>query len=211
MKTFIAIPCMESTPSLFTQSLAMLQRVEDVVVGMEMGSLVYEARNNLARAAIQAEADQILWLDSDMVFTPNFLIRMNDVAHRNKIDFLSAMYFRRKPPFTPVVFERLDYIEENGHAITTQLLSVPEERFKCGGCGFGGVLMSLDVVMSVAAMFGGRMFDPLPGMGEDLSFCWRARQCGYDIWCDPELQMGHVGSMVVTRSYFENYEAGKEE
>lgn len=205
MKTFIAIPCMESTPSLFTQSLAMLQRVDDVVVGMEMGSLVYQARNSLARAAIQAEADQILWLDSDMVFTPDFLIRMNDVAHRNDIDFLSAMYFRRKPPFTPVVFERLDYNEENGHAITTQLLSIPEERFKCGGCGFGGVLMSLDVVMSVAAMFDGRMFDPLPGMGEDLSFCWRARQAGYDIWCDPAMQMGHVGSMVVTKDYFLNY------
>lgn len=205
MKTFIAIPCMESTPSLFTQSLAMLQRVDDVVVGMEMGSLVYQARNSLARAAIQAEADQILWLDSDMVFTPDFLIRMNEVAHQNGIDFLSAMYFRRKPPFTPVVFERLDYNEENGHAITTQLLSIPEERFKCGGCGFGGVLMSLDVVMSVAAMFDGRMFDPLPGMGEDLSFCWRARQAGYDIWCDPAMQMGHVGSMVVTKDYFLNY------
>ena len=62
--------------------------------------------------------------------------------------------------------------------------------------------------MSVAAKFGGRMFDPMDGFGEDVSFCWRARQCGYDIWADSSIEFGHVGQCVVTRGYFEAYNGG---
>jgi len=207
MKTFIAIPCLEQVPALFMQSLAMLRRAEDTVVGIEVGSLVYAARNNLAQAAIKAEADQVLWLDSDMVFTPDFLERMTAVRKERDIDFLTALCFRRKPPYTPCIYDKLEWYEKSGKCSFTQFLSIPEERFQVGGCGFAGVLMGTDVLMSVSSRYNGRMFDPLEGMGEDISFCWRARQCGYDIWCDPALTMGHVGTYVVTRSHFEAFEA----
>lgn len=204
MKTFIAIPCLEQVPALFMQSLAMLRRAENTVVGIEVGSLVYAARNNLAQAAIKSEADQVLWLDSDMVFTPDFLEKMTQVRKENDIDFLTALCFRRKPPYTPTIYDRLDW--KDGKCGYTQFLSIPEERFRVGGCGMAGVLMGTDVLMSVSSRYNGRMFDPLEGMGEDISFCWRARQCGYEIWCDPELTMGHVGTYVVTRNHFEAFQ-----
>lgn len=75
MKVFIAVPSLEYVPALFTQSLAMLRRADNTQVGFEVGSLVYVARNNLAEAAIKCEADYVLWLDSDMVFTPDLLER----------------------------------------------------------------------------------------------------------------------------------------
>lgn len=208
MKVFIAVPSMDTLPALFCQSLALLQRAGDTVIGFEVGSLVYNARNNLARQAIKAEADWVLWLDSDMVFSPDLLQRMLKVCTENDIDFLTALCFRRKPPFTPCLFDRLDKIEKG--ASYTAIMSVPDGRFKVGGCGFAGVLMSTDVLMSVASKFSGRMFDPLEGFGEDVSFCWRARQCGYDIWCDSEIEIGHVGSCIVTRAYFEAYERNKD-
>lgn len=204
MKVFIAVPSMDTLPALFCQSLAMLQRAGDTVVGFEMGSLVYNARNNLARQAIKAEADWVLWLDSDMVFEPNLLQKMLSVCTENNIDFLTALCFRRKPPYTPCLFDRLDRVD-NG-ASYTALMSVPDGRFQVGGCGFAGVLLSTDVLMSVAAKFNGRMFDPFEGFGEDVAFCWRARQCGYEIWCDSDIEMGHVGQCIVTRSYFEAYQ-----
>lgn len=204
MKIFIAVPSLDTVPALFCQSLALLQRAGDTKVGFEVGSLVYNARNNLARQAIKAEADYVLWLDSDMVFGPNLLQKMLQVCTENDIDFLTGLCFRRKPPYTPCLFDKLEKTE-NG-ASYTALMSVPEGRFKVGGCGFAGVLMSLDVILSVAAKFEGRMFDPLKGFGEDVSFCWRARQCGYDIWCDSEIELGHVGSCVITRAVFENYQ-----
>ena len=68
--------------------------------------------------------------------------------------------------------------------------------------------MSMDVLLSVAARFEGRMFDPMYGFGEDVAFCWRARQCGYDIWCDSSIELGHVGNCIVTRKYFEAFNEG---
>lgn len=204
MKVFIAIPSMDTLPALFCQSLALLKRAGDTMVGFEVGSLVYNARNNLARQAIKAEADWVLWLDSDMVFEPNFLQRMMAVCKENDIDFLTALCFRRKPPYTPTLFDRLERTDKG--ASYTALMSVPDGRFKVGGCGFAGVLMSTDVLLSVAAKFNGRMFDPFEGFGEDVAFCWRARQCGYDIWCDSDIEMGHVGNFVVTRAVFEAYQ-----
>ena len=206
MKVFIAIPSMDTVPALFCQSLALLQRAGDTIVGFQVGSLVYNARNELARQAIKSEADWVLWLDSDMVFEPDLLKKMLEVCEENDIDFLTGLCFRRKPPYTPTLFDRLDKME-HGASYTT-IMSVPEGRFKVGGCGFAGVLMSTDVLLSVAARFGGRMFDPLEGFGEDVSFCWRARQCGYEIWCDSDIELGHVGSMIVTREFFEAYSEG---
>lgn len=208
MKVFIAVPSMDSVPALFCQSLALLQRAGDTMIGFEVGSLVYNARNNLARQAIKSEADYVLWLDSDMVFPPDFLQKMLNVCKENNIDFLTALCFRRKPPYTPTLFDRLEKTEHG--ASYTAIMSVPDGRFKVGGCGFAGVLMSMDVLLSVAAKFNGRMFDPVEGMGEDVSFCWRARQCGYEIWCDSEIEMGHVGQCVVNRAYFDAYNKQQE-
>lgn len=205
-KVFIAVPSMDTLPALFCQSLALLRRAGDTMIGFEVGSLVYNARNNLARQAIKAEADWILWLDSDMVFGPDLLQRMMKVCTENDIEFLTALCFRRKPPYTPCLFDRLEKIDKG--ASYTALLSVPEGRFKVGGCGFAGVLMSTQIILDVAAKYNGRMFDPIEGMGEDVSFCWRARQCGYELWCDSSIELGHVGSCVVTRGYFEAFNEG---
>ena len=206
MKVFIAVPSMDTIPALFAQSLALLQRDCEVQIGWEVGSLVYHARNNLARQALKTDADYVLWLDSDMVFAPDTLIRMLKVCKDNDIDFLTAVCFRRKPPYTPCLFDRLEKVEKG--ASYTALLSVPEGLFKVGGCGFAGVLMASDVLLSVQSKFNGRMFDPMDGFGEDVSFCWRARQCGYDIWCDSGIEFGHVGNCIVTRGYFEAYNGG---
>lgn len=206
MKVFIAIPSMDTVPALFCQSLALLQRAGDTVVGFEVGSLVYIARNNLARQAIKAEADYVLWLDSDMVFSPDLLQRMLKVCQENNIDFLTGLAFRRKPPYTPCLFDKLEKIDKG--ASYTALVSVPDGRFKVGGCGFAGVLMTTDVLLSVMAKFDGQMFEPMKGFGEDVAFCWRARQCGYDIWCDSDIELGHVGNCIVTRKYYEAYQEG---
>ena len=78
MKTMIAVPCMDQVPTPFCQSLALLKRVGDCTLAMKSGSLIYEARNSLAMQAIQMEADYVLWLDSDMVFQPDTLVRLMD-------------------------------------------------------------------------------------------------------------------------------------
>lgn len=210
MKIFIAVPCMDQVPALFAQSLALLKRETDCLVGFQIGSLVYDARNKLATAAIKAAADYVMWIDSDMTFEPNTLIRMLKEVQEKKIDFLAGLYFRRKPPYSTVMYDKLDKLPDGSGCTYTLLESIPEGTFEVGGVGLAGVLMSTDVLMSVSAKFGGRMFDPVHGMGEDLAFCWRARQCGYKIFVDSTIEFGHVGSAVITRGYFEAFREGRE-
>lgn len=207
-KLFIAVPCMDQIPARFAQSLAMLRRDGEAQVGFQIGSLVYSSRNDLAKTAIRIEADEVLWLDSDMVFDPDLLIRMRKIMYENDLDFLTGIYFRRNPPYSTVLFDRLERVDEKCSYSTFE--SIPDGLFEVGGCGFGGVLMKTDVLMDVAGKFG-RLFDPLPSMGEDISFCWRARQCGYKIFAESSLLMGHVGYNVVTKDYFEAFRRDKKE
>ena len=45
--------------------------------------------------------------------------------------------------------------------------------------------------------------------GEDVAFCWRARQCGYKIWCDPSTECGHVAYNTVTRDFYRAFHSAK--
>lgn len=198
MKIFIAVPCMDSVPAQFAQSLATLNRVGECTVSFQIGSLIYHSRNNLAKQAIGESADYVLWLDSDMVFSPDTLERL--IADRERGDIITGVYYRRVSPFSPVLFKTFDV--ENEKATWTEFKSIPTEITEVGGCGFGCVLTPTNVFLDVMSKFG-NMFSPIGNIGEDLSFCWRARQCGYKIVCDPSIQLGHVGHHIITKDFYE--------
>lgn len=199
MKILIAVPCMDQVPAPFCNSLALLHKVGDCTLMMKSGSLIYTSRNALATAAIQTDTDLVFWLDSDMVFQPDILERMVDTLQKNNLDILTGLYFRRVPPYSPVLFDKL---EIDGVACDfTEWKHIPNDLFEVGACGFGCVLMKTDVFFDVQSKYG-NMFAPIGNNGEDVAFCWRARQCGYKIFCDPSLICGHVGYSVVDDQFF---------
>lgn len=208
MKILIAVPSMDQVPVQFAQSLAMLYRVGDCSVAFQVGSLVYNSRNHLGGIAIEQQYDYVLWLDSDMVFAPDTLQRMMDRMEKDNLDFLSGLYFRRVYPFKPVLFSKLEPIE--GGWDSEEPKEIPDEPFELAGCGFGCVLMKMDVLMDVQAKYKD-MFGPLNNLGEDLSFCWRAIQCGYKIVCDPSIVLGHVGHVVVDKQFYETIATARNE
>lgn len=204
MKTLIAVPCMDSVPAQFAQSLAMLQKEGECAIVFEIGSLVYTSRNKIGSKAIELGADYVFWLDSDMTFAPDTLVNMMKTLREKKLDILSGLYFRRAHPFSPVLFDELT-INENAECKWTEFKDIPKEGlFEVGACGFGCVLMGTDVLMSVQSTFN-NMFAPIGNVGEDVSFCFRARECGYKIYCDPSISLGHVGHTIVTRGFWEAY------
>lgn len=200
MKVFIAIPCMDTLSAKFAQCLVNLvnhKRDFDVEVGFHIGSLVYDSRNKLAERAINSTADYVLWLDSDMTFMPDTLDMMLDTLKKNNYEILTGMYFRRRPPFTPTLFEELR-ISPTG-TVTKEFDEIPDEIFEVAGCGFGCVLMSRNVLWNVFCQ-NGNMFAPMNGVGEDLSFCYRARRIGHKIYCDPTIALGHEIRTTITKS-----------
>ena len=203
MKILIAIPCMDQIPALFAQSLVTLKKVGDCSIAFQMGSLIYTSRNDLGRIAIQSGSDYVLWLDSDMVFEPDTLERMLKKMQENELDFLTGVYYRRTIPYSPVLFKDLKYADNK--ATWSEYKKLPENALiEVGGCGFGLVLMSTEMLMSVQAKYN-TMFQPLLGLGEDLAFCWRARECGYKLMCDTSIEAGHVGNVIVNGHYWRAY------
>lgn len=211
-KILIAVPCMDQVPAQFANSIATLTSygIEGVEISLRfnLGSLVYTSRNYLALMAMQDEADLIMWFDSDMVFNPDTLLRLlKDID--DGADFVTGVYYRRTSPFTPTLFSKLD-INEEGVAIWDQIEEVPDKGlFEVAGCGFGCVLMKTDIAMDVFKKFG-RLFSPIGEVGEDLSFCWRARECGYKLLCDPDIPLGHVAHTMVTKDFYKNYKKASE-
>lgn len=205
MKTLIAIPCMDMVHTSFMKSLLKLIKVGEVEYGITCSSLIYDARNKLAGQAVTGGYDRVLWLDSDMFFAPDLLARLSEDMDEGR-EFVTAMYFKRKPPFTPVVYENLEYSTEND-SIYVKLdtyANYPQDSiFKIAGCGFGACLVTTDLINRVGSTFG-NPFAPLMGMGEDLTFCWRVSQLGAAMFCDSRIKTGHVGLMTVTEQTYQS-------
>ena len=205
-KVMIAIPCMDQVPTPFMQSMAMLIKPTEhnFAMASRTGSLIYNSRNDLALQAMTTGFDWIFWLDSDMTFSPDILAKMLKTAE----DFLSGLYFRRVQPYTPVAFDHLE-VDEDGNCEWADLSEIPDDLFEVSGCGFGCALIKTSVFYAVNEKFKD-MFMPIHHMGEDVAFCWRARQCGFHIWIDPNIELGHVGYTIINRKFYDFYSSVQE-
>jgi len=179
------------------------------VVAFQVGSLIYTSRNNLAAEAVKHGVDYILWLDSDMMFPPTTLEQMLKTIKEQEGDvIMTGMYCRRVAPFTPTLFKTLEI--ENEQSTWTDFDEIPDDLFEVAACGFGCVLAPTSAFVDVQAKFG-NMFAPIGSVGEDLSFCWRARQCGWKFICDPSIPLGHVGHHIITPEFWKEYKAFEQE
>ena len=170
-------------------------------------SLVYDARNTLAKQAVIEGFDRVLWLDSDMDFSPDLLKRLSADMDEGR-EMVSGLYFKRKAPVKPVIYKELGFWRDKEKDEVTPI-AIPYEDypkddiFTIAGCGFGGCLVSVDLIKRVGDKFG-LPFSPLMGFGEDLSFCSRVSQLGVEMFCDSRVKMGHVGLGTITEeTYFQ--------
>lgn len=203
MKTLICIPCMDMVHTEFMKSLLGMRRVGDTKYTISCSSLIYDARNNMARRAVKEGFDRVLWLDSDMSFEPDLMERLSARLDEGK-DFVSGIYFTRKAPVRPVLYKECGYYEKDGEVSPVAIWydDYPRDSlFKVEATGFGGVMMTTDLIKRVADRFG-LPFAPMLGFGEDLSFCGRVSQVGGEMWVDSTIKMGHVGLGTITEDVY---------
>lgn len=216
MKTMIAIPCMDTVPTQFMERLLALYRPDGTMIITARSSLIYDARNILSKMALDQHYDRILWLDSDMVFPADLLDRLSSDMDTGK-RYVSGMYFTRKNPVHPVIYKETGYRKEEGGQIpyctpvdyfqyenainekwdyTVSGDGNPDCVFEVAATGMGCCLMETSVIQEVFDRFG-LPFTPMPGFGEDLSFCRRCEELGIQMWCDSSVQCGHIAQKVV--------------
>jgi len=203
MKLLIAIPCMETVPIAFMESLVKLDRRlradgVDYKIATESGSLIYMARERLASRAINKGFTHVLWLDSDMVFNDTLL---DDLSFSDK-DFVSGIAHGRRSPFLSCLFKNIDLSALK----RWELNEYPSTTFEVAGCGFACVLIKTEILKNVMESCG-TAFYPLKQYGEDLSFCKRAVELGYHIYAEPTVRLGHVAHLTIYPEDAERYKS----
>lgn len=190
-RLLIAIPTTDYVPADFVKSLAKLQqelgrRGVAYDVEVQSGTLVYIARNRLANKAINDHYTHVLWIDSDMVFNEKIYEDLMDVGK----EMVCGAFVSRRPPYGPCIYSS---IEENA---IEKVKNFGTRPFRVDGCGFALVLTSVELLQAVTQKFG-TCFQPTPYYGEDLAFCWRVKQLGREIWCEPTVRPGHIAHVPV--------------
>jgi len=144
-------------------------------------------RNALVKAALETDAEYLLWLDMDNVFPANTIEKLFKV----NADIASGVYFKKKEPYPAVPGRALD---EHYYR--------PLDIVACGGR-----VVNADLIGMGCALIRRSVFENLPhpwfryaynietdewSVSEDVAFCKAARRKGYEIKVDTSLICGHV-------------------
>ena len=200
MKLLIAIPTNDYMHYQFVECLTKLvKRLDedgiDYDIAYQGATLVYVGRDKLANKAMNECYTHILWLDSDMIFTEDLL---DDLMYSGK-PFVTGIAHSRRAPHVSCIFKEIWPKVDRWEGC-----EYPIQAFRIGGCGFACVLIDTDIVRNVYNK-NGTAFFPMRELGEDLAFCKRATDMGYEIWAEPSVKLGHIGHITIYPEYEELY------
>ncbi len=187
----------------FVQSLMSLVYPSnaDVDINVIEGYQLPFARNRIVQNALQKEVDYLLFIDADMVFPPDLLLRLL----KHDVPFVNALAFRRIKPHYPCIF---NWDEKNKCYVTVPYFG---GLLEVDATGMPAVLIKIEIFK--------KMKQPLYYyedhlFSSDLTFCRNAKKLGYKILIDTDLKIGHLGEEVVITedNYFQHLspEAKKE-
>lgn len=141
----------------------------------------------------QVDYDKILWIDSDIAFTAEDVLKL---INSDK-DIISGAYLLSSGEVTA-------YPELMGKPYNYEQVLNMVEPVKVSGCGLGFVVVKKGVFESLSRpWFQSTMVQTkdgfeFPMMGEDLSWCKRVTDKGYEIWFDPTVRVTHHKTMKLT-------------
>lgn len=190
----IAVPAMEMVNAEFAQHLAMAA-AQMVAHGIKIncafniGSVITIARRNLVDIFLKSDFDYIWWVDSDMKFPIDAPLRL---LARNK-DIVGCNYRRRRfpnPNFTGMMGTtgKFSEFQTTDNSPAMELIDVLPH---------GMVMVKREVYEKMPQPH--YIQDYVPSLnleiGEDIYFCQKAKQHGYEVWCDQELsrEIAHIG------------------
>ncbi len=165
-----------------------------VVIYTSSGTLLSAQRQDLAKSAIEAGCTHTLWLDSDMRFPKDTIIRL--LKHDTGI--VCANYAKRRFPTEPIAV-RKNTEDEDAKVIqrvytedhSTGLVDVDY-------CGMGVMLVKAEVYKTMEYPWFAIPWVPNAQdyMGEDVWFCRRAAENGTKTYIDQDLskEVHHIGS-----------------
>lgn len=165
------------------------------------GTYLSTQRNNLSKQAME-EGYDLLFIDSDMVFSPNDVLRIMKIEG----DVIGGLYFARRWPYRPLVFKE-DLTDEIGKFRGYAVGDVPSKPFRCAGLATGMMYIrnsALKKAWDYKTHGYGKPFNFWEDSSgdqikEDLAFCHRCNLLGLQMVCVPDVDLGHISTQIITR------------
>lgn len=197
MKLAIAVPCSFSMVSvLFHEAFVVMRKPPGGYVYIRVSSIhsIDDMRNQAVAEALRLDCTHLLQIDSDMVVHPETIPIM---LSREK-SIVGALYFNRFPPFDPTAIISEERFPE----------WVPNSFYEVEKIGAGCLMVNMDVFREMEPPWFKIQRDEkgIIDLGEDFTFCEKARALGYPIWCDSMVTAKHVNEMLVDESTRMAYE-----
>lgn len=191
--------------------VAASQNVELFPVYMANDVLIQRARNSLIAIAIDADVDDLIWIDSDIQWQPDDIFRLLDYP----VDVVGGTY-RKKTD------------EEEQYPVQVAGNTIPIDPktglLEVDGLGTGFLRMSRKALQAlwndptakkydnngkIAKWICEILLEPTeePDMwdmvGEDIVLCHKLQKLGFKIYLDPLLTCNHVGQKVYAGNFAE--------
>lgn len=199
MKTIlISSPCQDMVHTYYSTSVVksimhLYQNNVKCAINYEsfFATYVHEGRNSIAQYAKQIGATHIIWVDSDMLFTPESFKTL--IEH--DLDFVGVNYSSRKPPYR---YTAGIWNDEIGQFDTVPTLNTSTGLQKVDGIGFGLCIMATHLFDLLENPWFDYEYMPNQNMhmGEDYLICKKLREKNIDIYVDHDLSkmVKHVGT-----------------
>jgi hypothetical protein len=187
----ICVPTSGMVHAMFTFCLINAIRYTEsqgipVVLEMDAGTVLSNQRQVLSDTALNDHAaEHIMWLDSDMTFPEDVIVRL--LEHKKKV--VCATYSKRVPPFHPTAFYNIDPVEP----VNTEEHGLVTVRYSGMGC----MLVHSSVFDSIPSPHYPLTWHAPSSTwhGEDMGFCELLEENSVKLFCDLDLsrEIGHLG------------------
>ena len=205
-----------------------MQGVTDVILhsGVKIATTLRSQGNQIGRQREtivkawyeQNKSDWILWVDSDVVISPEMFLKLWDKRDAVDKPVLTGVYFTTDTPEEPLMVPSPTVFEFviNGNEVGIKRLHpLPKNKFlQVGAAGMGFVLMHRSVITRILDVEPNSPIFTEVGvaksfMGEDIFFFALCHKAQVPVWCDTSALVPHMKRFSFDVNYYDAFVGDK--
>lgn len=198
---------LDSLPSVISYTKKNLKNLGEITVLWQSGVRTDRNRNVMLKRLLghTVKWDYILWLDADMVYPEDILVKYFE---KKTIDIMGCLYFKKVAPFAPV-----GYIKGNNPIKPFKILNPHMLKdnliYEVDGIGYGGMLVNMKVYKQMGedrwTKYGDDFHLPFntdDHLTHDLEFCRNVQKHGFKVHLHSGVRPKHIGTIMVGEEHY---------